>query len=187
MKNQTFDIKGLRLLTPKIHQDDRGFFSETYNAQTLQTLEITDIFVQDNQSLSVSKGIIRGLHFQTPPHAKGKLVRVTRGAILDVAVDLRQGSPSFGKHVAVTLSAENWQQFWIPEGFAHGFCSLEPNTEILYKVTDYYAPECDKGLAWNDPALNIAWPVTSENAILSEKDAGNPPLSELPAYFRYDE
>ena len=186
MKSQTFNIEGLVLLTPDIHRDGRGFFSETYNGRVLETLGISDLFVQDNHSLSAGKGTIRGLHFQTPPNAQGKLVRVTRGSILDVAVDLRQGSSSFGEHVAVTLSAENWQQFWIPEGFAHGFCTLEPDTEIIYKVTDYYAPEYDKGLAWNDPALGIAWPLDPENAILSEKDAGNPPLSELPPCFRYE-
>ena len=180
---ETFDIEGLVLITPKKFSDDRGFFSETYNKRLLAEAGIDKEFVQDNHSLSMHKGVIRGLHFQTPPQPQDKLVRVTRGAILDVAVDIRKGSPTFGRHIAVELSAGNWNQLWVPEGFAHAFCTLQPNTEVLYKVTGYYAPECDAGLAWDDPELAIDWPVPSSGAILSEKDRGHPRLSELPDYF----
>lgn len=181
-----FELPGPALLTPRIFRDDRGFFSETYNQQSLKRAGIEVSFVQDNHSMSVQPGTIRGLHFQTPPHAQDKLVHVTRGAIFDVAVDLRNGSPTFGQHVAVTLSAENWQQFWVPKGFAHGFCTLEPDTEVIYKVTDYYDPECDMGLAWNDPDLTIEWPLKAGKPVLSDKDLKLPRFRELPVYFRYE-
>ncbi|WP_422732923.1 dTDP-4-dehydrorhamnose 3,5-epimerase [Microbaculum marinum] len=142
-------------------------------------------FVQDNHSLSGQAGVIRGLHFQAPPHAQGKLVRVSRGAILDVAVDIRTGSPTYGRHVARELSAENWLQLWVPPGFAHGFCTLVPDTEVQYKVTAYYAPDHDHGLAFDDPALGIDWPVDAADAILSDKDRRHPALSDLPAHFSY--
>lgn len=128
---------------------------------------------------------MRGLHFQSPPHAQGKLVRVVRGSILDVAVDIRKGSPSFGRHVAVELSVENWRQLWVPAGFAHGFCTLEENTEVFYKVTDYYAPECDKGIRWDDPQIGIAWPVGAESVVLSDKDRRLPSLADSPSFFTY--
>lgn len=165
--------------------DDRGFFSETYSARTHAQAGIPDNFVQDNHSLSIDKGTLRGLHFQTRPHAQDKLVRVSRGAILDVAVDIRCGSPTYGRHVAVMLSAENWEQLWVPKGFAHGFYTLEPDTEVIYKVSDYYAPECDRGLAWDDPALDIDWHNASVPPILSGRDRKHPRLAELPAYFTY--
>lgn len=185
MKAEKLEIADVRLLTPVRHGDARGFFSETYNERTLSEAGIQARFVQDNHSLSTDRGVVRGLHFQTPPHAQDKLVRVSRGSILDVAVDIRRGSPTYGRHVAVKLSAENWQQLWVPKGFAHGFCTLEPDTEVIYKVTDYYAPECDKGIAWNDPALGLDWPITIEEAIVSGKDAKHPRLIDLPAYFNY--
>lgn len=126
---------------------------------------------------------MRGLHFQKPPHAQGKLVRVARGAIFDVAVDIRRGSPTYGRHVTAVLSAENWAQLWVPAGFAHGFCTLEPDTEVLYKVTDYYTPECDCGLRWNDPELGIEWPVKRDEAIVSDKDRSHPALADLEPVF----
>jgi dTDP-4-dehydrorhamnose 3,5-epimerase len=183
MQVEALAIQDVKLLTPKIFRDERGFFSETYNRQVLAAAGIDRTFVQDNQSLSRSKGVLRGLHFQIAPHPQGKLVRVTRGAIFDVAVDIRRGSPSFGQHVSTTLSAENWSQLWIPEGFAHGFCTLEPDTEVIYKVTDFYAPECDMGLAWDDPDLGIAWPLSETQALLSDKDRSHPRLRDLPTHF----
>ena len=180
-------IPDVRVLEPAISRDARGFFSEVFNQRRLAEQGIEATFVQDNHSLSVERGVVRGLHFQAPPHAQGKLVRVTRGAILDVAVDIRRGSPTFGQHVAVELSAENWRQLWVPPGFAHGFCTLTANTEVLYKVTDYYAPESESGLAWNDPALAIGWPVRAGEAILSDKDRAYPPLAELAGCFTMGE
>jgi len=182
---ETFGIEGLLLVSPKKFGDKRGFFSETYNKKALISAGIDKEFVQDNHSLSVEKGVVRGLHFQIPPFAQDKLVRVTRGSILDVAVDIRHGSPTFGQHVAIELSAENWHQLWVPVGFAHAFCTLEPDTEVLYKVTNYYSAECDAGLAWDDPALNISWPVSASNVVLSAKDGNHPKLAELPEYFSY--
>ena len=185
MKITDLRIPDVKLIEPAIFRDMRGFFSETYKAKVLAQAGVSPNLVQDNHSLSVEKGVVRGLHFQAPPHAQGKLVRVTRGAIMDVAVDIRAGSPSFGQHVAVTLSADNWQQLWVPAGFAHGFCTLEPNTEVIYKVTDYYAPECEGGILWSDPALAIAWPVELGHAVLSDKDGRLPRLADLNLCFTY--
>jgi len=182
---ERLSIPDVILITPARYGDDRGFFSETYSAKALSEAGITATFVQDNQSLSRQKGVVRGLHFQSPPHAQGKLVRVVRGSILDVAVDIRKGSPSFGRHVAVELSVENWRQLWVPAGFAHGFCTLEENTEVFYKVTDYYAPECDKGIRWDDPQIGIAWPVGAESVVLSDKDRRLPSLADSPSFFTY--
>lgn len=179
-----YPLAGLKLITPKKFGDNRGFFSETYNAEMLAELGIRERFVQDNHSLSVEKGTVRGLHFQSPPHAQAKLVRVSRGSILDVAVDLRRGSQTYGQHVAVELSAENWHQLFIPVGFAHGFCTLAPNTELQYKVSDYYAPECDGGILWNDPALAIAWPDFA-GAQLSAKDLTLPRFEEFDTPFAH--
>ena len=180
------EIPEVLIVTPKKFGDHRGFFSETWNKQTFaEATGVTDDFVQDNHSLSAETGVIRGLHFQSPPHAQGKLLRVSRGSILDVAVDIRTGSPTFGRHVAVELSVENWRQLWVPPGFAHGFCTLEPDTEVQYKVTGFYAPDNDHGLAFDDPDLKIAWPVTPADAVLSDKDRKHPRLADLPAYFEY--
>jgi dTDP-4-dehydrorhamnose 3,5-epimerase len=165
--------------------DQRGFFSETYRKSVLVEAGIDVEFVQDNHSLSATPGTVRGLHYQSPPRAQGKLVRVIRGAILDVALDIRFGSPTFGHHVAVRLSADEWNQLWLPIGFAHGLVTLEPDTEVLYKVTDYYSPAHDLGVRWDDPALAIDWPVKPLQAVLSEKDRRHPLLSELPLHFRY--
>jgi len=185
MQVETLAIQELKLITPAIFRDERGFFSETYKRKVFAEVGIDHEFVQDNQSLSRAKGVLRALHFQIPPNAQGKLVRVVRGAIFDVAVDIRHGSPTFGKHASVVLSAENWSQLWVPEGFAHGFCTLEPNTEVIYKVTAVYAAECDRGLAWDDPDLNIAWPFPEGQVILSDKDRRHPTLRDLPAHFSY--
>jgi dTDP-4-dehydrorhamnose 3,5-epimerase len=178
-------IPEVKLVTPRIFRDERGFFSETYSRRALGEAGIGCEFVQDNQSLSRARGVIRGLHYQLEPHAQGKLVRVTRGAVYDVAVDIRQGSPTFGRHVAATLSAANWSQLWVPVGFAHGFCTLEPDTEVVYKVTDYYAPECDRGIAFDDPDLAIAWPVAASEAVLSDKDRRHPRLRDLPPQLTF--
>ncbi len=180
---ESLAIPDVKRIVPRIFRDDRGFFSETYSQRALAEAGLDVTFVQDNQSLSRAKGVVRGLHFQTLPHAQGKLVRVTRGAIYDVAVDLRQGSPTFGQHVGAELSAENWAQLWVPAGFAHGFCTLEPDTEVIYKVTDYYAPECDSGIAWDDPALAINWPIAPGEAVLSEKDKKLPKLAGIAPPF----
>lgn len=185
LKALALAIPEVILVTPAKFGDDRGFFSETYNAQAFRAAGINATFVQDNQSLSRQKGVVRGLHFQKPPHAQGKLVRVVRGRILDVAVDIRVGSPTFGRHVSAELSADNWQQLWVPAGFAHAFCTLEADTEVVYKVTDYYAPECDAGILWNDPDLAIDWPVDAADAVLSAKDAVLPRLADLGECFRY--
>lgn len=178
-------LPGALIIEPKRFGDDRGFFSEVFNARAYAEFGLDVEFVQDNHSLSVEKGVIRGLHFQIPPQPQGKLVRVVSGAVIDVIVDIRKGSPTYGQHEAVELSAENWRQLWVPEGFAHAFCTLSENTEFLYKVTGYYAPDCDKGLAFDDPALGIDWPVPLADAILSDKDRRHPTLAELPDYFTY--
>jgi len=179
-------IPDVKLIEPVIFRDERGFFSETCNERALAMAGLTLRFVQDNHSLSIDAGVVRGLHFQCPPHAQDKLVRVARGAIFDVAVDLRVGSPTFGRHVSMQLSADNWLQILIPKGFAHGFCTLEAHTEVLYKVTDYYAPESDRGVIWDDPMLDIQWPVAGTRAILSPKDKRLPKFTGLPSYFQYE-
>jgi dTDP-4-dehydrorhamnose 3,5-epimerase len=186
LKIRALPIPEVKLITPTVFSDDRGRFSETFVDRALQAAGIERRFVQDNHSVSVPRGVVRGLHFQAPPRAQDKLVRVVRGSIFDVAVDLRVGSPTFGQHASAVLSASDWTQILVPRGFAHGFCTLEPDTEVLYKVTDYYAPECDRGLRWDDPALGIAWPVTADEALLSAKDRQHPGIAELPAYFRYE-
>ena len=177
-------IDGLVLLTPRRFRDARGFFSETYSRDRLAALGLDLDFVQDNQSAS-GAGVVRGLHYQAPPFAQAKLVRVLRGRIFDVTVDIRVGSPSHGRHVAVELSAENWHQLLVPEGFAHGFCALEPETEILYKVTRRYAPETEAGILWSDPALGIDWPVDPAAAIVSPRDAVLPKLGDIRSPFAY--
>ena len=176
------DVKEIR---PVRHRDPRGFFSEIFRDDVLRHHGIDVPLVQENHSLSVERGVVRGLHFQTPPMGQAKLVRVGAGAVLDVAVDIRAGSPTWGHHVAVVLSAAEGNQLFVPEGFAHGFCTLEPNTEVYYKVSSYYSREHDLGLAWDDPALGIAWPVSPAEAVLSDKDRRQPRLADLPPHFRY--
>lgn len=179
------EIAEVKQIQPVRHGDARGFFSEIFREEVLRRHGIAVPFVQENHSLSVDRGVIRGLHFQIPPMAQAKLVRVAAGSILDVAVDIRSGSPSYGRHVAVVLSAADGNQLFVPEGFAHGFCTLEPNTEVIYKVNRYYSPEHDRGVLWDDPALGIAWPVGEGEAVLSDKDRRQPPLAELPSLFAY--
>lgn len=176
-------IPDVKLIRMRRHLDERGFFSETYSARSLAAAGITTTFVQDNHSLSAAAGTVRGLHFQIPPHAQAKLVRVVRGAVLDVAVDLRIGSPTFGRHVAATLSAAEWNMLYIPEGFAHGFCTLQPDTEVVYKVSRHYEPTHDRGVLWNDPALGIDWPVDASRAVVSAKDRALPPFAALLPWF----
>ena len=183
MELRDTEIPDVKILKPKKFGDHRGFFSETYNKKILSELGIDMDFVQDNHSLSVEKGVIRGLHYQTPPFAQDKLVRVVHGAILDVAVDMRKSSPTFGKHITAVISADNWEQILVPAGFAHGFCTLEENTEVIYKVTNYYAPDHDTGIRWNDPELGIDWPISENEAILSDKDKIQPFFSEATYYF----
>jgi dTDP-4-dehydrorhamnose 3,5-epimerase len=174
---------GLVVIDPTKHADHRGFFSETYNQEMLRNrYDIVCDFVQDNHSLSISPGVVRGLHFQVPPMEQAKLVRVTQGAVLDIALDVRQNSPTFGQHFSIELSAENWKQLFIPVGFAHGFCTLHPNTEFLYKVSRPYSPEHERGVLWDDPALGIDWKVPIE-ATLSDKDRELPLLEDLPAHY----
>ena len=176
-------IPDVKVLVPKQFKDHRGFFSEVYSRKALRDVGIDCEFVQDNHSLSVEKGVLRGLHYQVAPIAQDKLIRVVRGAIVDVAVDIRRGSPTFGKHVSVVLSAENLKQMLVPVGFAHGFATLEPNTEVLYKVTRYYSPTHERGIRWNDPKLGINWQVTDAAAVLSERDRKHPMLADATDLF----
>ena len=183
MNVMDLDLDGVKLIVPPRFGDDRGFFSEVYNRAALAERGIDDVFLQDNHSLSDDAGTVRGLHFQIDPRPIAKLVRVTRGAIVDVVVDLRRGSNTFGRHVMADLTATNWAQIYVPIGFAHGFCTLEPNTEVVYKVTDYWSAEVDKGVAWDDPDLAIDWPIAMQDAVLSDKDRTQPKLADLPDYF----
>ncbi len=175
------------IIEPKIHGDQRGYFVETFRHDKLEeALGYSVNFVQDNESKS-SQGVLRGLHFQLAPHAQSKLVRVIEGSVLDVAVDIRQGSPSFGQHVAVELSGNNKKQLFVPRGFAHGFIVLSDTATFAYKVDNYYSPECDRGLAFDDKDLNIDWVLSKENILLSDKDTKQPALNNLKEYFDYTE
>lgn len=177
------DIPDVKLLSTRKFGDSRGFFSEVYNRRTFAAAGIDIDFVQDNHSLSGPVGTVRGLHYQSPPFAQAKLVRVVRGAIHDVAVDLRRGSPTYGRHVAARISAEAWNQILVPVGFAHGFMTLEPDTEVIYKVSNFYAPEHDHGILWNDPALGIDWPLKDIAFEVSDKDKVQPRLAEIESPF----
>ena len=179
MQIESLAIADVKLLTPRVFADGRGWFSETWNARTLAIVGIEATFVQDNQAFSAAAGTVRGLHFQRAPHAQDKLVRVLAGAVLDVAVDIRPGSPTFGQHVAVELSAENHRQLWVPKGFAHGYRTLTPDTVMAYKVTAFYAPAADAGILWNDPDLAIDWGPDAAAALLSDKDQRMPRLREI--------
>ncbi len=174
-------LKGAYLIMPKVFQDERGFFTETYSKKKLEELGIVADFVQDNRSMSVKKGVLRGLHYQLPPETQTKLVSVTKGSVYDVIVDLRKDSPTFGKWEGFELTAENFLMLFVPRGFAHGFCTLEDNTEFQYKCDNYYAPASEGAIIWNDPMLNITWPI--ENPTLSEKDSKAQPFSEFNSPF----
>lgn len=175
-------IPEVLLLQSPQYRDARGFFSETYNKKAFIEAGIDLDFVQDNHSLSVSAGTVRGLHFQSHPFAQDKLVRVVKGRILDVAVDIRRTSPTFGQYVAAEISADAWNQILIPIGFAHGLCTLEPNTEVVYKVTNYYSAKHDLGVRWNDPDIGINWPIMDAEAHLSEKDRLLPVLKDADVF-----
>jgi dTDP-4-dehydrorhamnose 3,5-epimerase len=176
-------LPGVVIITPRRFGDDRGYFSETWNRKVMASHGIDVDFVQDNHSLSRAVGTVRGLHYQRPPHAQAKLVRVGAGRVLDVAVDIRSGSATYGKWVGVELSAENGRQLFIPAGFLHGFVTLEPDSELLYKCSDYYAPECDGAVRFDDPEIGIDWGIDPATAILSAKDAAAPLLRDIKAPF----
>lgn len=179
-------ISGLVVLTPRRFADDRGFFSESWNKRALADLGLTMEFVQDNHSLSKDVGTVRGLHFQAPPHGQGKLVRCGRGRLFDVAVDIRKGSPTFGKWFGIELSFDNGKQLYIPEGFLHGFVTREPDTEIVYKCTDFYSAEADGAVRFDDPELNIDWGIDVKDAKLSPKDDAAPYMSAFDSPFVFE-
>ncbi|MBV1835304.1 dTDP-4-dehydrorhamnose 3,5-epimerase [Novacetimonas pomaceti] len=183
MKVEHLDIPDVILITPPRFRDSRGFFSETYNVERMKEAGINLPFVQDNQSLSRQKGVVRGLHCQVAPYVQGKLVRCMKGAIWDVAVDARIGSPTYGKWVAAELSEENWSQLWIPPGFLHGFMTLTENVEVQYKCTGLYDKASERGVIWNCPYLNITWPGDPANVILSDKDQVAPHFNEAKDWF----
>jgi dTDP-4-dehydrorhamnose 3,5-epimerase len=187
MNFQETALAGVLLLTPHRHGDDRGFFSESWNKKLLQEHGVDIDFVQDNHSLSEQAGTVRGLHFQTPPHAQDKLVRCGRGLIFDVAVDIRKGSPTYGHWVGYELSFENGHQLLVPVGFAHGFVTRAPGSEIIYKCSDYYAPECDRALKWDDETIGVDWGITADAVLLSDKDANAPVLADLDNPFEWSQ
>ncbi len=186
MKVEKTKLDGVLVLTPRRFGDARGFFCESWNKARMADAGIELDFVQDNHSLSATRGTVRGLHFQSPPHAQAKLVRCGRGALLDVAVDIRVGSPTFGQWVAEELSAENGRQLLVPVGFAHGFVTLTEDTEIIYKCTDYYAPDCDRAIRFDDPDIGVEWGVTRADTVLSDKDASAPALADLDNPFQWE-
>ena len=183
MNVEALSVPGVLLLTPPRFRDPRGFFSETWNQPRYAAAGILGPFIQDNHAVSNMKGVVRGLHCQIGPNAQGKLVRVIKGAIWDVAVDVRGGSPTFGKFAAAELSAENWSQLWCPPGFLHGYCTLTDTTEVIYKVTAPYDRGAERGVIWNDPDLNLPWPLEPGAAVLSEKDLILPRLKECETWF----
>lgn len=178
-------LPAVRIILPRRQQDARGFFSEVWREDVMTGAGISLRFVQENHALSGATGTVRGLHFQVGKSAQAKLIRCPRGSILDVAVDIRRGSPTYGRYAAVILSDENWKQCYVPAGFAHGYCTLQPNTEVIYKVTAYYDPSSERGLVWNDPEVGIVWPVTPDLAVMTERDRMFPGLAELPEFFPF--
>lgn len=181
MKVTPLKLQGASLLEPVVHGDNRGFFMESYNEEIMQKIGVNYKFIQDNQSLSAEVGVLRGLHYQLNPKAQTKLIRVLTGAIYDVIVDIRRNSPTFSQWVGVILSEHNKRQLLVPKGFAHGFCTLVPNTQVLYKVDEYYSPENDRGILWSDPALGIDWPTSTP--VLSDKDQRHPLLKDAELNF----
>ena len=180
---ETTSIEGVLIVTPRKFPDERGFFSETYRASTLFAHGVTDLWTQENHSMSIKRGVVRGLHFQAPPCAQAKLLRVVQGSILDIAVDIRKSSLTYGRHVAVELSTDNWKQLYLPVGMAHGFCTLTDKAEVVYKTTNEYAPETESGLLWNDPALGIDWPVAAADAIVNARDTSWPTFQNMKSPF----
>jgi dTDP-4-dehydrorhamnose 3,5-epimerase len=187
MFSKSLHIPDIKILRPVKHEDERGFFSEIFNSVELASADIRLEIVQENFSLSTQTDTIRGLHLQTPPHAQAKMVQVVSGAIFDVAVDLRQGSPWYGQSVSAELSAAEWNQILVPAGFAHGFCTLEPDTAVIYRVDAPYSPEHETGIRWNDPSLAIPWPLSGTEPFLSPKDAALPLLADFTSPFVYEE
>jgi dTDP-4-dehydrorhamnose 3,5-epimerase len=187
LRFERLDIPDLLCISPTKHGDQRGFFSEVFRADLFAEHGVIEPFVQDNHVHSAQPGVLRGLHYQLPPSGQGKLVRCVRGAVLDVAVDVRNGSPTFGRHVALELSAANWRQIWIPVGFAHAYVTLEPDCEVIYKTTGYYDPAAERGLAWDDPALGIDWRFDRSELTISAKDLDNPRLADLGFAFRFSD
>ena len=185
MKIETLEIAEVKVLTPRRFADDRGWFSETYNHKAIAAAGIDLDWVQDNHSYSAAAGTVRGLHYQAPPFAQDKLVRVLRGAIMDVAVDARRGSPTYGRWVRARLDAETGSQIFVPAGFLHGFITLEPDTEVAYKVTNFYSRECDGSVLFNDPDLGIDWGGAADNAVLSEKDRAATRWADFDTPFTY--
>jgi dTDP-4-dehydrorhamnose 3,5-epimerase len=185
MECKPLDLPGAMVLRPRRFSDARGYFTETYNEKTFSAAGITAKFVQDNQSYSARRGTIRGLHFQLPPAAQSKLVRVLQGSVYDVAIDLRMGSPAYGRWQGETLTASGGEQLFVPRGFAHAFCTLEPDTVVAYKVDEFYAPSCDSGLIWNDPTLAIKWPVAPDEVVLSDKDLKLGRFADFKSPFTY--
>jgi dTDP-4-dehydrorhamnose 3,5-epimerase len=185
MDVRTTRLNDVLVLRPRRIVDPRGYFAETYAEQLFRQAGIIKIFVQDNQSLSFRQGTIRGLHFQLPPAAQAKVVRVVRGAVYDVVVDLRVGSPTYGEWIGERLSADGGEQIYVPHGFAHGYCTLEPDTEVVYKVDSYYSPAHERGIIWNDRTLNISWPVEPGAQILSEKDAALGAFAAFASPFQF--
>ena len=184
MKVERLAIPDVMLLTPPRFRDPRGFFSETWKQAQYAEVGIPGPFIQDNHAVSTDRYVVRGLHLQVGPNAQGKLVRVVRGEIWDVAVDVRHGSPNYGQHVGSVLSAENWSQLWVPVGFLHGYCTLEADTEVIYKVTGPYDKAAERGVIWNDPDLAVQWPIPPDRAILSDKDQVLPLLRDCDVWFR---
>lgn len=176
-------LEGVFLIKPQVFQDERGFFLESYSQKEFQKQGIEANFVQDNHSKSVKKGVLRGLHFQNPPYAQAKLVRVIKGSVYDVILDLRKNSPTFGQWEGFTLSADNFEMLYIPKGFAHGFCTLEDNTEFLYKADEFYMPESESGIIWNDPDLKIDWPISEAEIILKDRDKNWPRFKDFNSLF----